>query len=92
MSKTISFNPLTLPTYVMAKPAGSICNLNCSYCYYLEKEKLYQNRKKLEMSDELLELFTKSSRILKAEPLVARLNERNTLKQYKNKKVIGAEE
>lgn len=60
MSKTIAFNPLALPTYVMAKPIGSTCNLNCKYCYYLEKEKLYQNRKKLEMSDELLELFTKS--------------------------------
>ena len=67
MSKTISFNPLTLPTYVMAKPAGSMCNLNCSYCYYLEKEKLYQNRKKLEMSDESLELFTKS--YIEAQPV-----------------------
>lgn len=27
--------------FVMAKPVGSLCNLNCSYCYYLEKENLY---------------------------------------------------
>ncbi|HNX87682.1 MAG TPA: anaerobic sulfatase-maturation protein [Paludibacteraceae bacterium] len=67
MSKTISFNPLTLPTYVMAKPAGSLCNLNCSYCYYLEKEKIYPNRKKTEMSNELLELFTKS--YIEAQPV-----------------------
>jgi len=23
--------------YIMAKPAGAACNLNCGYCYYLEK-------------------------------------------------------
>ncbi len=58
MNKTIAFNPLSMPTYVMAKPAGSACNLNCAYCYYLEKEKLYPNRKKMQMSEELLEKYT----------------------------------
>jgi sulfatase maturation enzyme AslB (radical SAM superfamily) len=24
--------------HVMAKPAGSKCNLDCKYCFYLEKE------------------------------------------------------
>lgn len=60
MSKTIAFNPLSMPTYVMAKPAGSACNLNCAYCYYLEKEKLYPNRKKLQMNEELLEKYIES--------------------------------
>lgn len=27
------------PFYVMVKPVGSSCNLNCSYCYYLSKDK-----------------------------------------------------
>jgi len=31
----------TPPFYLMAKPVGAVCNLNCTYCYYLEKEKLY---------------------------------------------------
>lgn len=31
-------------THVLAKPAGPICNLNCRYCYYLEKESLYPSR------------------------------------------------
>ena len=54
--KTIAFNPLSMPTYVMAKPVGAACNLRCSYCYYLEKEKLYPDRR-MQMSDTLLEHF-----------------------------------
>jgi uncharacterized protein len=27
--------------HIMVKPIGPICNLNCRYCFYLEKEKLY---------------------------------------------------
>ena len=60
MKKTFAFNPLSMPTYVMAKPNGSSCNLNCSYCYYLEKEKLYDKRKNLEMSDSTLEKYIES--------------------------------
>ena len=37
MSKTIQFNPLKYPVYVMAKAIGPACNLRCSYCYYLDK-------------------------------------------------------
>jgi len=44
---------------VMLKPAGPACNLNCTYCYYLEKKKLYPGRSEFRMSDELLENFTK---------------------------------
>ncbi len=33
---------------VMLKPAGSSCNLNCTYCYYLEKSKLYGNSGELQ--------------------------------------------
>jgi len=27
--------------HIMAKPVGPVCNLNCTYCFYLEKEQLY---------------------------------------------------
>ena len=47
-----------LPFSLMAKPIGSVCNLNCTYCYYLEKEKLYpHDPHKWSMSEKLLETF-----------------------------------
>lgn len=42
---------------VMLKPFGPICNLDCDYCYYLEKKNLYMDEKKFVMSEELLEKF-----------------------------------
>jgi uncharacterized protein len=42
---------------VFAKPIGSICNLNCSYCYYLKKRYLYPNGELFRMSDEVLEEY-----------------------------------
>lgn len=43
--------------HIMAKPAGSACNLDCTYCYYLEKEDLYPERTSFRMSDEVLEKY-----------------------------------
>ena len=43
----------------MAKPIGPACNLNCTYCYYLEKQKLYKDTGSFRMSDELLDKFVK---------------------------------
>ena len=54
-----TFTPFARPRYIIAKPAGSLCNLACHYCYYLEKAKLYQDTPKQIMSDELLEKFIK---------------------------------
>ncbi len=42
---------------VLAKPAGSICNLACRYCYYLEKEHLYPEAKTHRMSEDILEEY-----------------------------------
>ncbi len=42
---------------VMVKPAGASCNLNCTYCYYLEKKKLYPVAGENKMTEELLENF-----------------------------------
>lgn len=42
---------------VFAKPAGARCNLDCQYCYYLEKEHLYPEERVHRMSDELLDAY-----------------------------------
>jgi len=42
---------------IFAKPGGAICNLDCDYCYYLEKERLYPGVRSFRMSDQLLERY-----------------------------------
>jgi len=42
--------------HVMAKPTGSACNLNCDYCFFLKKERLYPGSR-LRMSDEVHESY-----------------------------------
>ncbi|MGI6048265.1 MAG: anaerobic sulfatase-maturation protein [Petrimonas sp.] len=54
-----TFAPFAKPLYVMLKPIGSRCNLDCDYCYYLEKANLYTHKKNHVMSEELLEKFIK---------------------------------
>ncbi len=51
-------NPNTIPQriHVLAKPTGSVCNLNCSYCFYLKKELLYPGSR-FRMTDEVLENY-----------------------------------
>jgi len=43
--------------HIMAKPAGSACNLNCTYCFYLSKSSLPDGPGSGRMSDETLEVF-----------------------------------
>ena len=43
--------------HAMAKPAGSACNLDCTYCFYLSKERLPQGPGPGRMDDETLEWF-----------------------------------
>ncbi len=45
--------------HVMAKPAGSACNLGCSYCFYLSKEKLAGGPGPGHMRDDVLEAFVR---------------------------------
>jgi uncharacterized protein len=54
--------PLTMPKnappafHILAKPTGAICNLDCQYCFFLTKEKLYPGSR-FRMADDLLELY-----------------------------------
>jgi len=43
--------------HVMVKPTGALCNLNCTYCYYLSKEELFGAPRAWRISDETLETF-----------------------------------
>ena len=43
--------------HVVAKPIGPLCNLNCEYCFYLEKQVLFAADKKYRMSDKVLSAF-----------------------------------
>lgn len=42
--------------HLLAKPTGAICNLDCKYCFFLSKEKLYPGSR-FRMSDETLESY-----------------------------------
>ena len=44
--------------HIMVKPRGAICNLDCSYCYFLSKELLYPGSR-FRMAHELLEEYTR---------------------------------
>jgi uncharacterized protein len=42
--------------HLLAKPTGAICNLDCAYCFFLDKELLYPGSH-FRMSDEVLEQY-----------------------------------
>ena len=42
--------------HLLAKPSGSTCNIDCTYCFFLSKEALYPNDKQ-RMSDATLETY-----------------------------------
>jgi len=45
------------PFHAMTKPIGSRCNLDCSYCFYLEKEHLYPDAAAMRMKPEVLAAY-----------------------------------
>ena len=46
--------------HVVAKPIGPVCNLDCAYCFYLEKRALYRADEDFRMPDEVLSAFIRS--------------------------------
>ena len=61
---SLSTQPETLnlqPAFhILAKPTGSICNLDCKYCYFLSKEMLYPGSD-FQMADEMLEAYIRQT-------------------------------
>jgi len=42
---------------VFVKPVGAVCNMACTYCYYLQKGELYPEKTSFRMPDDLLEEY-----------------------------------
>jgi len=62
MTATATTSPFPTPLrsfHIMTKPIGPICNLDCRYCFYLEKEKLYPGRGNFRMPDDVLEAYVR---------------------------------
>jgi uncharacterized protein len=56
--------------HIVAKPMGPLCNLNCEYCFYLEKQALFGAGEKYRMSDEVLSAFIKNYITSQPTPIV----------------------
>ncbi len=51
----------SIPSFhIMAKPTGAQCNLNCAYCFFLKKEKLYPGSS-FRMSDEVMDTYIRQT-------------------------------
>lgn len=49
--------PIASEFQLMAKPIGPRCNLRCTYCFYREKESLFESDEKWRMPDDVLEAY-----------------------------------
>jgi uncharacterized protein len=56
--------------HVVAKPIGPACNLNCEYCFYLEKQALFAPDEKYRMADGVLRAFIRNYISSQPTPLV----------------------
>ena len=61
----VNTSSTTLPTahrafHVLAKPTGAVCNLDCTYCFFLSKEELYPGSR-FRMADDVLETYIRQS-------------------------------
>lgn len=43
--------------YITSKPNGSKCNINCDYCFYLEKESFFEEKDDFKMDSKVLESY-----------------------------------
>lgn len=59
------------PFQVLTKPVGSVCNLGCTYCYYLEKAHLYPSTKSFRMPPEILEKYVRDYIAAQPGPVVS---------------------
>lgn len=63
--------PARTPFHLLTKPIGSRCNLDCHYCFYLEKEKLYTDAGGMRMKPEVLETYVRDYIAAQPGPVVS---------------------
>jgi uncharacterized protein len=56
---------------ILAKPGGPICNLDCRYCFYLEKEHYFRGTSRWAMPDDVLETFIRGYIAAQDAPVVS---------------------
>jgi uncharacterized protein len=71
MSLDLASRPATNGFSVMAKPIGPVCNLDCSYCYYVRKNELYDRENpRARMTEAQLEGYIRDYFISNPAPVV----------------------
>jgi uncharacterized protein len=60
MPTATPFEQQTRPFHLMAKPSGARCNIDCQYCFFLSKEKLYPNSR-FRMPDEVMDAYIRQT-------------------------------
>ena len=55
---------------VFVKPIGAACNLNCEYCYYLKKNRLYPDTESFRMPEIILEEYIVQHIEASTEPVI----------------------
>lgn len=65
-AKWIGESPATAPFHIMVKPIGPKCNLDCTYCFYLEKDVLFGASERWKMDEDVLEAYVR--RYIEAQP------------------------
>src|SRR3990172_1726501 len=57
--------------HIMTKPVGPVCNLDCKYCFYLEKENLYPGKSEWAMPQDILESYIRQYIAAQSVPLIS---------------------
>lgn len=62
------------PFHIIAKPIGAICNIKCEYCFYLDKENLYEHPKRSDfrMAPDVLERYVQQ--YIESQPFSEEIN------------------
>jgi sulfatase maturation enzyme AslB (radical SAM superfamily) len=58
---TITETQAGAPFHLMAKPSGPACNLDCSYCFYLDREALFDTKGTRRMSADVLDAYVRQT-------------------------------